>query len=971
MIDIIEPCNRIRIPEGSRITSIANDHSKIYAGLSNGDVLVYTKSPTPDNKEQPGSAATTTSGKIRSLNDVKSLFSDNSESKFVSLTATFKNVSSDGTAIDNITTVKLGGEPVKSVIVVTTESSVRIFEIIGTHINQIYKVEDSKAASAVLYLEQHEQRLLYVGIKKKLVVFQISNKTRNLFSFVKLHELTMKDKIRTIDKFNGKILVGLSTDYWIINDQFEVSPLDDTFTHPTSFSYFGLSPVPRLWTINQDDTTLLVRDTQAVTIEPDLTMAVSPVKFQSVPLQIVSIYPLYLLAVYSKKIEVIDSETGDLIQRFQHYINSNQIYITGDDAQITISSGSDILQFTIAPYQQQIDQYLALSGPVTDEPKNDLKHKGLAKAISLVTKIPVHDSLFTGEKAKHMMLRKLYTSKAILLFNSYSKYHEALVEIGSEWLVSFHDILSLFPDFINGESSLFPESLPEEKEMGAIKRVKVDDLTGASINTESEYDTDTASRRSPTLKKSPVMIRRFQKAVNNLIIYLTDQRRILASFQDKPTMQWKGIDITPREIYPAPHDTKKTQLEEVATIIDTSLFLCYFHVKPMLLGPLLRLPSNRCDSKVVNQCLSRGNFGASFIKELLDFYYGRNLHDEALSMLHKLAHESTDELVQGPTLTIQYLQKLTGDHIDLVFKYAGWVLDECDEKVSECRLIFMNDSYQCESYDPEQVLNYLVDRNLGVVYLEWLLNDSDFELKGKQLTNFETKLATLYLDSLKLFTGDDENFYALEYYTKLYNFLKVRTHYDPWKTLKQIPTTQDKFLRLVIFVYKRLEEHQKSIDVLFNQLNDLEGAMDYALDIYGTTPHLGTGLFHKLLDDLLNYDDNFDKIETLLSLHGTKMQIHKVLTQLPDTFPISKLTQFLTHTFANNHKLLHNSRIKAQLYKVGTVNMEDKVLKIQSEGYKISSSKQACAVCNKRLGYAVFGVTKDNQVVHYGCLQSR
>ena len=61
----------------------------------------------------------------------------------------------------------------------------------------------------------------------------------------------------------------------------------------------------------------------------------------------------------------------------------------------------------------------------------------------------------------------------------------------------------------------------------------------------------------------------------------------------------------------------------------------------------------------------------------------------------------------------------------------------------------------------------------------------------------------------------------------------------------------------------------------------------------------------------------------------------------------------------------------SQLYKVGSTNLQYKVMTLQNEGYKIGSSKQPCAICNKRLGYSVFTITKDHEVVHYGCAQSR
>ncbi|RLV95803.1 U3 small nucleolar RNA-associated protein 21 [Spathaspora sp. JA1] len=912
------------------ITSIVNDGGKLYVGVNNGDLLVFTKAS--QDQDKPEQVQEQDSGKrLRSFNDVKTLFADNDTSKMFSLSGNFKNVTRDGSSINSIHVLHIT-QLNKSIIGVCSDNGLTIFEIVGSHINQIFKLEES--VSCLLNVD----RILYIGVKQRLLIFQILNKSRNLFSIVKIKELTMKDRIKTIDVFEEQLLIGLTSDYCIVNqDTFEIIPVENTeeFTHSTSsFSLFGLtSNSPKLWTITQKDNVLLIRDTQVVNIKLDLTMNNSLVKFVSVPLAIINIAPIYLLVVYSKKLEIINIETGDLIQRFIHHINSNQIYVSVESACVSLCCNNDIIQFSVVPYERQLDQYLS-SGELT----------GITQAISLVSKLSTE--FFNTDKEKLMKLRQLYSVKSKLLFNEYNKYHESLVEIGSEWIISFHDILSLFPSFLNGETSLFPQ---EEKpqDLTIIQRIKVDDLR---TDIESETDNDIETTTSNSKPKQSSHIRKFQKAVNNLIIYLTEQRRILAKFQDNSTITWKGITITPRDIYPTQHDPVKfNQLQEVATIIDTSLFLCYFHVKPMLLGPLLRLPSNHCDSNVVNQVLQGNKANINFIKELLDFYFGRDLHDDALKMLYD--NNNSD-------LIVQYLQKLSGDNLSLIFKYCD-LIEQSEERI---RAVFMNDSYQCESYDYEQVLQYLIDKKFGIIYLEWILFHSDYDISGKLLIKFETKLASLYLTDLKLHD---------QYYDKLFNLLKNNSHYDPWEILKQIPTNQDKFLRLVIFIYKRLEEHEKSIDVLFNQLNDFENAMEYASDIYYTTSsQIGQSLFHKLVEDLLmNYIENLDKVSKLVTLHGSKMSIKKLLTQLPDTFPLYKLSQFLNMSFTKNHELLYNSKLKTQLYKVGTINMEDKLLNLTSEGYKINSSGQPCAVCNKRLGYAVFGVTKDNQVVHYGCIK--
>ena len=118
----------------------------------------------------------------------------------------------------------------------------------------------------------------------------------------------------------------------------------------------------------------------------------------------------------------------------------------------------------------------------------------------------------------------------------------------------------------------------------------------------------------------------------------------------------------------------------------------------MLLGPLLRLPNNHCNASVVNECLmsnihnhvqQRELQQPNFIKELLDFYFTRGLHKDALEMLYRLSHndeeEEThsndddnafDDFLKGPDLTIQYLKKMTNQDLDLVFQFSYWVIVE-------------------------------------------------------------------------------------------------------------------------------------------------------------------------------------------------------------------------------------------------------------------------------------------------------
>ena len=148
--------------------------------------------------------------------------------------------------------------------------------------------------------------------------------------------------------------------------------------------------------------------------------------------------------------------------------------------------------------------------------------------------------------------------------------------------------------------------------------------------------------------------------------------------------------------------------------------------------------------------------------------------------------------------------------------------------------------------------------------------------------------------------------------------------------------------------------------------------MKYCSDIY-YQPHnkqSGEKLLHKLLDDLLQHaNENISSIEKLLYTQGSKMSILLILTSLPNTFPLYKLEKFLSEQLRSSMDFVHDTSVASQLYKVGTTKLQDKLQTTQSEGYTVESGKQLCTICNKKLGYSVLSVGKDNQIAHYGCYQ--
>ena len=73
--------------------------------------------------------------------------------------------------------------------------------------------------------------------------------------------------------------------------------------------------------------------------------------------------------------------------------------------------------------------------------------------------------------------------------------------------------------------------------------------------------------------------------------------------------------------------------------------------------------------------------------ELIILYQTKGQHKKALELLEKQAKE-VDSSLKGSERTIRYLQNLGKDHIDLILKFAGWVLDQ---DPGEGLRIFMED----------------------------------------------------------------------------------------------------------------------------------------------------------------------------------------------------------------------------------------------------------------------------------------
>ena len=225
--------------------------------------------------------------------------------------------------------------------------------------------------------------------------------------------------------------------------------------------------------------------------------------------------------------------------------------------------------------------------------------------------------------------------------------------------------------------------------------------------------------------------------------------------------------------------SREQRLQDTAKLVDTTLFRAYMQTRQSLVGPLLRLP-NFCDVNVVNEKLLE----TKRYNDLIDFFFGKRLHREALGLLAKFGKEAdnTDipQQLRGPQRTVTYLQNLPPTMIDLILEFAEWPIKAEPSLGME---VFIADTENAETLPREKVLSFLqnIDPKLAVKYLEYIINELD-----DGTPEFHQRLIEVYLKSVKDLKGTDTEDKS-DLKARLLQFLRTSKHYESWKVLRTIP----------------------------------------------------------------------------------------------------------------------------------------------------------------------------------------
>lgn len=200
-------------------------------------------------------------------------------------------------------------------------------------------------------------------------------------------------------------------------------------------------------------------------------------------------------------------------------------------------------------------------------------------------------------------------------------------------------------------------------------------------------------------------------------------------------------------------DELERHLRETFRVVDTCLFRAYMFSAPTLASSLFRIP-NFCDPDVVNEKLLEHDR----YNELVDFFYGKKLHRQALELLRKFGAGGEPDGkapgLHGPRRTVGYLQNLPPEMIDLILEFSEWTLRAAPDLAME---VFLGDTENAETLPRERVVKFLdgIDTRLEVRYLEHIITELN------DLTpDFHNRLVELLVEQLKGSDARDEEWEA-------------------------------------------------------------------------------------------------------------------------------------------------------------------------------------------------------------------
>ncbi|EQL00232.1 AvaB protein [Ophiocordyceps sinensis CO18] len=467
-------------------------------------------------------------------------------------------------------------------------------------------------------------------------------------------------------------------------------------------------------------------------------------------------------------------------------------------------------------------------------------------------------------------------------------------------------------------------------------------ISSAKKEAAEEDDTESA-KESSAIEDKPLEGKDLTKAVLELNSYLAGTRARLQRVIDpvsaklKPQLDRQGSaeEVAERFLRTTQSESEQKLEEELCKmfrLVDTTLFRSYMLSQPLLAGSLFRIP-NFCDPEVVKEKL----WEHDRFTELVDFFYGKKLHREALDLLHKFGSaDKPDEAaptLHGPDRTIQYLQNLPPSEIDLILEHAAWTLKRSPSYAME---IFVGDTENAETLPRDRVISFLqsVDTNLERQYLEHIINELE-----DMTADFHNRLVDLYVKNLGDATKGEKWDNLMD---KFIRFLRdSRQVYSLTKALGLMPEDDAAFYEARAVVLSNMGEHREALEIYVFKMKDFAKAEEYCNRLYKaqestTSPSNEStslvvpedptkSIYHTLLSLYLKpptpHREQLEPALDLLSKHGSRLPATSTVGLIPDDLPVSALEAYFRGRIRSVTSLVSESRVVAGLRKAESISV--------------------------------------------------
>ncbi|KKA28335.1 hypothetical protein TD95_004921 [Thielaviopsis punctulata] len=536
-------------------------------------------------------------------------------------------------------------------------------------------------------------------------------------------------------------------------------------------------------------------------------------------------------------------------------------------------------------------------------------------------------------------------------------------------------------------ASTAPSQASEASETGSIR---------GKTSRKSEAESIKAKKRSKSKGRLPLDNKDLTNAVLELNGYLAGTRARLQRVIDPATGKLK-----PREKGTAAEQTMKRlltsikgdsdaelekQLRETFALVDTTLFRAYMFSRPSLAGSLFRIP-NFCDPDVVNEKLLEHNR----YNELVDFFYGKKLHAQALALLHKFGScaepDAAAPALHGPQRTIRYLAGLSPAHLDLILEYAEWTLQA---DAAESMEIFVGDTENAEAMPRDRIVEYLgrIEPVLEIQYLEHIITELN------DLTpDFHNRLAELFVNYLKEKPRSDEWDRMMERFVR---FLRESRQYSLSRAFSMIPRDEPAFYEAQAAVLSLMGNHKQALEIYAFKMEDYAKAEEYCNQVHkmqstpasrpsssdGSAEESKLTIYHTLLQLYVNppppYKRKLPPALDLLARHGARLPAESTLSLIPDSLAVSDLEAYFRGRMRASTSLVNEARVVAGLRAAEYIGSQHRLLlgddlpgAVGLAGRNrrvVVTEDKLCGVCHKRLGGSVVSVLANSTMVHYGCL---